>query len=148
MDERSELYRRRADDCDAAADRTATRRSARSISRWDGAGGKWRSSKRPLRITSISSASRVGRTRSMAIPNQIVALLAMQHRLLTAKEIAEMLFGKEKGYPQRVHGELRELFRQGRVERLGNGGVGDPYKYRIKPTPSTPSTPRATTPQA
>ena len=55
----------------------------------------------------------------MGIPDQIVALLAMQQRLLTAKEIADMLFGKEKGYPQRVHGELRELFRRtsGRCRR-------------------------------
>ena len=83
----------------------------------------------------------------MRIPEQIVALLATQHRLLTAKEIAEMIFGKEKGYPQRVHGELQELFRQGKVERLGSGGVGDPHKYRIKPTPSTQTTPPIT-PQA
>ena len=69
----------------------------------------------------------------MGIPDQIVALLAMQKRLLTSKEIAEMLFGKEKGYPQRVDGDLRELVHQGRLERLGDGGVGDPYKYRVKP---------------
>jgi hypothetical protein len=56
----------------------------------------------------------------------------MQQRHLTAKEIAEMLFGKEKGYAQRVHGELRELSRQGRVERLGNGGVGRPFQVPHK----------------
>jgi hypothetical protein len=69
----------------------------------------------------------------MAIPDQIVALLAMQQRLLTSKEIAQMLFGKDKGYAQRVDGNLRKLALVGRIERLGTGGVTDPYRYRIKP---------------
>ncbi len=51
---------------------------------------------------------------------------------LSSKQIAEALFGPEKGYPQRVDEDLRKLVSEGRIERFGGGGSRRPFTYRIK----------------
>ena len=66
------------------------------------------------------------------VADKIIALLQEKQTALFSKEIAQALFGPEKGYSQRVDGDLRNLVKQGRVERLGAGGFRDPHKYRIK----------------
>ena len=46
----------------------------------------------------------------------------------TATQIAEALLGPA-GYHQRVGNLLRLLSEAGRIERRGQGGPGDPFKY-------------------
>ncbi len=47
---------------------------------------------------------------------------------LKATEIAAELYGAS-GYHQRVAAECRALVHIGRIERRGDGGPGDPYRY-------------------
>jgi len=65
------------------------------------------------------------------VADKIITLLE-KRTALSSKEIAEALFGQEKGYPQRVDGDLRNLVSQGRIERFGAGGSRHPHTYRIK----------------
>ena len=67
------------------------------------------------------------------VGDKIIALLEERRTALSSREIAAALFGQEKGYPQRVDEVLRNLVHQGRLERFGAGGFGQPYRYRIKP---------------
>ena len=47
---------------------------------------------------------------------------------LTATELARALYGDD-GYHERVGGACRALVQDGKVERRGNGGPGDPFTY-------------------
>jgi hypothetical protein len=51
----------------------------------------------------------------MTIVDDIVALLADWRRPLTSKEIVQLLYGKERGYPQRVDGRLNENWLCGKM---------------------------------
>jgi hypothetical protein len=66
------------------------------------------------------------------VAEMVLALLKEKRTALSSKEIAVELFGPEKGYQQRVDEALRNLVREGRVERFGCGGVRQPYSYQIK----------------
>jgi hypothetical protein len=71
----------------------------------------------------------------MTIADDIVALVRRKgHRLnLTEEDIAEMLFGQDNAYQQRVNSDCRLLINQGRLVRHGKGGPGDPCTYHIPP---------------
>jgi hypothetical protein len=47
---------------------------------------------------------------------------------MTAPDIARALFGP-KGFQQQVNPSLLGLYREGRIDRRGYGGSGDPYTY-------------------
>ena len=51
---------------------------------------------------------------------------------LTERELAEVIFGPN-GYQQQVNPTCRSLLARGLVERRGEGGPGDPYRYYLKP---------------
>ena len=46
----------------------------------------------------------------------------------TEAQLAEAIFGQE-GYQQRVNGDCRLLVDRGKVERRGDGGPADPFRY-------------------
>ena len=46
----------------------------------------------------------------------------------TEAELANAIFG-ESGYQQRVNGDCNLLLSRGQVERRGDGGPADPYRY-------------------
>jgi hypothetical protein len=46
----------------------------------------------------------------------------------TAVELAEAIHG-DAGHQQRVNQDLVSLVTQGAIERRGNGGPGDPFRY-------------------
>ena len=50
---------------------------------------------------------------------------------LTERELAERIFGPD-GYQQRVNSHCRVLHDRGIVERRGQGGPLDPYRYYLK----------------
>jgi hypothetical protein len=58
-----------------------------------------------------------------------IELLVGRKPGLTEAELAQHLFGRE-GYQQRVNSNCRRLIKQGRIERHGDGGPGDPFTYR------------------
>jgi hypothetical protein len=64
----------------------------------------------------------------MTVKSQVFNLIVSRSGL-TEAEIAERLFGNA-GYQQRVNPVCRELVREYRVERLGTGGPGEPFRYR------------------
>ena len=47
---------------------------------------------------------------------------------LSAKQIAGALFGLD-GYGERVRSACQALHHSGRIERTGEGGPGDPFRY-------------------
>ena len=49
----------------------------------------------------------------------------------TEAEIAAAVIGR-KGYQQRVNGDCRLLVDRGLIERRGQGGPGDPYRYYLR----------------
>jgi hypothetical protein len=55
-----------------------------------------------------------------------VAVIVGRKPGLTAPEIAHALFGP-KGIQQQVNPSLLGMTREGRIERHGYGGPGDPY---------------------
>jgi hypothetical protein len=70
----------------------------------------------------------------MTIADDIVALVQRKHRLrLTEEDIADMLYGQNHGYQQRVNSDCRLLVQQGRLVRHGKGGPADPYTYSLPP---------------
>jgi hypothetical protein len=71
----------------------------------------------------------------MTIADDIVALVERkQHRLrLTEEDIADMLFGQNNAYQQRVNADCRLLSDTGRLVRHGDGGPADPYTYSLPP---------------
>jgi hypothetical protein len=71
----------------------------------------------------------------MTIADDIVALIERkQHRLrLTEEDIAQMLFGQDKGYQQRVNSNCRLLIEAGKLVRHGSGGPADPFTYHTPP---------------
>ncbi len=48
----------------------------------------------------------------------------------TEEQLSEAIFGAA-GYQQRVNQDCRLLVHQGKVERRGDGGSADPYKYFV-----------------
>lgn len=46
----------------------------------------------------------------------------------TEAELAEAIFFKT-GYQQRINGDCNLLLNRGQVERRGDGGPSDPYRY-------------------
>ena len=60
--------------------------------------------------------------------------LIRKHPGNTEGELAEILFGPE-AYQQRVNGNCRLLIRRRLVERRGEGGPSDPYRYYLTDTP-------------
>jgi hypothetical protein len=73
----------------------------------------------------------------MTVADDILALVQRkQHRLnLTEEDIAEMLFGQNNGYQQRVNSDCRLLVDAGKLERRGKGGPADPFTYHTPPIP-------------
>jgi hypothetical protein len=65
----------------------------------------------------------------MTVAQDIEALVAKRPGL-TEAEIARELFGGE-AYQQRVNSTCRRLIREGRLQRSGNGGVADPFTYKL-----------------
>ena len=63
----------------------------------------------------------------MTVSNDIELLVSRKPGLTEAR-LAEHLFGRD-GYQQRVNSTCRQLVREGRVERHGNGGPSDPFTY-------------------
>lgn len=49
----------------------------------------------------------------------------------TEAELARAIFGKD-GYQQRVNGDCTLLVNRGVIERHGDGGPADPFRYTIK----------------
>ncbi len=48
----------------------------------------------------------------------------------TEKELSEAIYGSaEKGYQQHVNQDCRMLADSGKVERRGQGGFTDPFRY-------------------
>ena len=70
----------------------------------------------------------------MTIADDIVALVERKHRLrLTEEDIADMLFGQNHAYQQRVNADCRLLVDAGRLVRHGKGGPATPYTYGLPP---------------
>jgi hypothetical protein len=70
----------------------------------------------------------------MTIPDEIIALVERRRRLsLTEADIADMLFGKNKAYQQRVNSACRLLVARGLLVRCGRGGRDDPFTYHPRP---------------
>jgi hypothetical protein len=70
----------------------------------------------------------------MTIADDIEALVSRKRRLsLTEEDIAEMLFGQDHAYQQRVNADCRLLVQTGRLVRHGKGGPTDPYTYGLPP---------------
>ncbi len=68
----------------------------------------------------------------MTIADDIVALVERKRRLrLTEEDIADMLFGQNNAYQQRVNADCRLLIQTGKLVRHGNGGPADPYTYSL-----------------
>lgn len=63
---------------------------------------------------------------------------------MTEAQLSQTIFGDE-GYQQRVNSNCRRLIAAGKIERSGDGGRLDPYKYRLaggKRLAKTPPEPR------
>lgn len=70
----------------------------------------------------------------MAIADDVEALVKKKWRLrLTEEDIADILFGQDKAYQQRVNAACRQLLEEGRLVRHGKGGPSDPYAYGPPP---------------
>jgi hypothetical protein len=70
----------------------------------------------------------------MTVADDIVDLVTRKRRLrLTEEDIADMLFGQNHGYQQRVNADCRLLVQRGLLVRLGNGGPASPYTYALPP---------------
>lgn len=63
----------------------------------------------------------------MTISDQVLELVARRSGM-SEREIAEHLFGA-KAAQQRVNGVCRLLVAEGRLQRHGRGGPGDPFTY-------------------
>jgi hypothetical protein len=66
----------------------------------------------------------------MPIADKIMNLLRRRPGL-TAIEIAVNIFGRRHPYKQRVNHACRRLIDEGRLERRGKGGPGDPLTYYL-----------------
>ena len=75
----------------------------------------------------------------MAIADEIEALITRSPGL-TEAEIAAALFG-EAGYTARVSVACRVLIKGRRIERSGQGGRNDPFRYFPKGALTVPSSP-------
>jgi len=51
----------------------------------------------------------------------------------TEEELAALIFGRDKGYQQRVNSTCRRLVSERKVVRKGNGGPTDPFTYHLPP---------------
>jgi hypothetical protein len=70
----------------------------------------------------------------MSVADDILALVARKRRLrLTEDDIADMLFGQNNAYQQRVNADCRLLVQKGLLKRHGKGGPADPYTYSLPP---------------
>jgi hypothetical protein len=70
----------------------------------------------------------------MTIADDIEALVKRKRRLsLTEEDIADMLFGQNNAYQQRVNSACRQLVKERRLVRQGKGGPDDPYTYHPPP---------------
>jgi hypothetical protein len=70
----------------------------------------------------------------MTIADDIEALVKRKRRLsLTEEDIADMLFGQNNAYQQRVNSACRQLVNEGRLLRRGEGGPADPFTYHVPP---------------
>jgi len=59
-----------------------------------------------------------------------IEVLVSRRSGLTESVLAQTLFGAD-GYQQRVNSTCRRLVRQGRLQRHGRGGTGDPFTYSV-----------------
>ncbi len=66
----------------------------------------------------------------MTTTDQILALVRKKPGL-TESDLALALF-PEAPYQQRVNSACRWLVKEGRMQRSGLGGAGDPYRYRVR----------------
>jgi hypothetical protein len=57
-----------------------------------------------------------------------INIVVAAHPGLTAREVAEILFGIN-GYGERVRPDLIRLIESGCITRQGSGGPADPYTY-------------------
>lgn len=64
----------------------------------------------------------------MATLREVVEFLIEKGPGRTETELAAAIFGPA-GYQQRVNGDCNLLMNRGRVERRGEGGPSDPYRY-------------------
>jgi hypothetical protein len=70
----------------------------------------------------------------MTIADDIEALVKRKWRLrLTEEDMADMLFGQNNAYQQRVNSACRQLLEEKRLVRHGKGGASDPYTYGSPP---------------
>jgi hypothetical protein len=75
----------------------------------------------------------------MTVADDILDMLKRKRRLkLTAIDIAEMLYWKDKTYQQRVKADCLMLYEQGKLVRHGKGSLADPYTYSIAPIERRP----------
>jgi hypothetical protein len=65
----------------------------------------------------------------MTIADEIEALVRSRPGQ-TESELAEKLFPDDP-YQQRVNPTCRRLIREGRLQRQGRGGPGDPFRYYL-----------------
>lgn len=67
----------------------------------------------------------------MTMADEIEKLVSRKSGL-TEMDIARMLFGRT-AYQQRVNSICRQLIKERRVVRRGDGGPGDPFTYHLRP---------------
>lgn len=68
--------------------------------------------------------------RGMTVADDIESLIRRKPGL-SEIEIAEALFGAS-AYQQRVNSTCRRLIAEGRIARSGDGGIAEPFRYRVK----------------
>lgn len=66
----------------------------------------------------------------MTVRHRVLQLISARPDL-TEVQIAELLFGGG-ACQQRVNPICRRLVQEFKIERLGSGGPGDPYRYRSR----------------
>ncbi len=70
----------------------------------------------------------------MTIADDIEALVNRKRRLsLSEEDIADMLYGQNNAYQQRVNSACRRLVEEKRLVRHGKGGPSDPFTYHPPP---------------
>ena len=68
----------------------------------------------------------------MTIADEVLTLVERKRGLnLTEEDIADILFGQDHAYQQRVNKACLQLVEQKRLVRRGNGGPADPYTYHL-----------------
>ena len=53
----------------------------------------------------------------------------------TEVDLAALIFGRDKAYPQRVNAVCRQLIADKIIVRKGNGGAYDPFTYWLPQAP-------------